>query len=95
MKKTNKFDDVLQNIVDMVGGKGNVQFFIHCVTRLRFNVKDKSVVDVESIGKLKNVLGVQWSGDQLQVIIGPEVADVYDQICEKYNLPKEGGLMRY
>lgn len=92
MKKTNKFDDVLQNIVDMVGGKGNVQFFIHCVTRLRFNVKDKSVVDVESIGKLKNVLGVQWSGDQLQVIIGPEVADVYDQICEKYNLPKEGAV---
>ena len=48
----NKYDVLVQNIVDCVGGKENVEFFTHCVTRLRFNVKDQSLVKMEEIEKM-------------------------------------------
>ena len=39
-----KYQELSDKIVGLVGGKANVQFFTHCVTRLRFNVKDESAV---------------------------------------------------
>lgn len=92
MAKTDKFKELSTNIISLVGGKENVEFFIHCVTRLRFNVKDRSLVKMKEIEKISNVIGVQWSGEQLQVIIGPEVAIAYDMICEQNGLFKEGAL---
>ena len=46
-----KYDTLASNIVDYVGGKSNIQFFTHCVTRLRFNVKDQSSVKKDLIEK--------------------------------------------
>lgn len=79
-----KYDELVSKIADCVGGKENVEFFTHCVTRLRFNVKDQSLVKTEEIEKLGGVLGVQWQNGQLQVIIGQAVNDVYRAICETY-----------
>ena len=42
-----KYQELSDKIVGLVGGKANVQFFTHCVTRLRFNVKDESAVKKE------------------------------------------------
>ena len=81
MAKKNKYDELANCIVDLIGGKENISFFTHCITRLRFNLKDKSLVKTEEIGKLQGVLGSQWSGEQLQVIIGAAVTDVYNTIC--------------
>lgn len=86
MSTSSKYDELSQNIVTLVGGKENIVMFIHCVTRLRFNLKDKGLAKLEDIKQLKNVLGVQWSGDQLQVIIGPEVTIAYDKICKDNGL---------
>ena len=80
----NKYDVLVQNIVDCVGGKENVEFFTHCVTRLRFNVKDQSLVKMEEIEKMPGALGAQWQNGQLQIIIGQSVGDVYKAICEKH-----------
>lgn len=79
-----KYDELVKNISDYVGGKDNVEFFTHCVTRLRFNVKDQSLVQKDAIEELEGVLGVQWQNGQLQIIIGQAVNDVFKEICSRY-----------
>lgn len=81
MAKRN-YEKMANLILELVGGKENIANFAHCVTRLRFNVKDKSLVDVEKLGKIEGSLGTQWSGEQLQVIIGQDVEKLYRKICE-------------
>ncbi len=86
MAKKDRYEELAAGILDLVGGKDNVAFFTHCVTRLRFNLKDKSLVKKEEIEKISSVMGCQWSGDQLQIIIGQAVGDAYQLICEKTGL---------
>lgn len=83
------YNEIAEKIVDLVGGKENVQFFTHCVTRLRFNLKDEKKANKEEVDKLPGVLGSQWQNGQLQVIIGQAVGDVYKLICEKNGLAME------
>jgi PTS system beta-glucosides-specific IIC component len=91
-KKTNGYEYLADRVLELVGGKENITFFTHCMTRLRFNVKDKSVVDVEEIKKVDGVLGVQWSNEQLQVIIGQKVGEAYELIAKKAGLQKEKAI---
>ena len=86
---TNKYDTMVSSIVGLVGGKENIRSFAHCVTRLRFNVKDKGMVDVKEIEKLPGTVGVQWAGSQLQVIIGNNVAEVYRRVAKENGLATE------
>ena len=78
----------------MCGGKANVQFLYHCVTRLRFNVKDESAVKKDEIEKLPGVLGSQWQNGQYQIIIGQAVNDAYRLICEKNGFAVEKSVDR-
>lgn len=71
------------DIIREVGGKHNIKELFHCATRLRFYLKDTSVIDVERIKKLDGVLGVQFQTEQLQIIIGNEVETVYKAIISK------------
>ena len=89
MAKANKYENLINNILDLVGGKDNVSFFTYCMTRLRFNLKDRGLAQVEEIEKLQGVLGAQWIGEQLQLIIGQNVADVYTAICKANNMSIE------
>lgn len=88
MNKKNKYENLANEIIEFVGGKDNVSFLAHCITRLRFTLKDKSSVNIPEIEKLKGVLGAQWAGEQFQVIIGQSVGDVYDVICDKLDIQK-------
>ena len=92
MSKENKYQQLIDNLMNYVGGKDNISFFTHCVTRLRFNFKDKSLVKEEEIGKLSGVIGTKWAGNQFQIIIGASVDAVYNDICDKYSLTKEESL---
>lgn len=85
----NKYEQLATEIVGLVGGKDNIAYFTHCVTRLRFNLKDQGLGQVDAITKLPGVLGAQWQNGQLQVIIGQAVADAYKLICEKHDLAAE------
>lgn len=76
-----QLEQTAEKILEAVGGKGNVQSVFHCVTRLRFVLKDNEVPDIESIKKIEGVLGAQFSGGQFQVIIGPNVTKVYEALC--------------
>jgi len=52
----------------------------HCVTRLRFNLKDESKADTDAIKGLAGVVGVAQANGQYQVIIGAEVTQVYEKL---------------
>lgn len=78
----NNYDALGKSIVESLGGEGNITFFTHCMTRLRFNLKDRSIVDEERVKGLEGVVGSQWSGEQFQVIIGAQVGDVYNSILK-------------
>lgn len=67
-------------VLEAVGGKENVTFVAHCITRLRFNLKDESRATDEVVEKIDGVVGVQHAAGQYQVIIGPGVDQVYDEI---------------
>lgn len=84
------YEQLANSVVDLMGGKSNVTFFTHCVTRLRFNVKDQSLVKQEEIEKLSGVLGSQWAGDQFQIIIGQGVDEAYNLICDIAGFEKKG-----
>lgn len=67
-------------ILKEVGGKDNIKEMFHCVTRLRFYLKDRSKVDLEKVKALDGVMGVQFQAEQFQIIIGNEVNTVYEAV---------------
>ena len=69
-----------KDIVRLVGGKENVTNAFHCQTRVRFSLTDEAKADQAAIEKLDGVISVLRSGGQFQVVIGPQVADVYEEI---------------
>lgn len=79
------------DVLEAVGGKDNVTNLIHCVTRLRFSLKDESIPEIDAIKKIPGVLGAQWSGGQFQVIIGQNVTKVYDE-CVKLGVGGAGAI---
>lgn len=68
------------DLVQKVGGKENISNVTHCVTRLRFVVKDAARVDVDGIKGLEGVLDLVISSGQHQVVIGPKVTEVYNAV---------------
>lgn len=69
------------DIIQSIGGAGNVVALTHCATRLRFTLKDASVVDQAVVEAIPAVLGaVPQSGDRFQVVIGGAVETVYNEI---------------
>lgn len=78
--KTSKYQEMASQIVEHVGGKDNIRSFTHCMTRLRLNVKDKGLVELEKIQQLPGCIKTQWVNDQLQIVIGPQVGSVYRQV---------------
>lgn len=81
-------------ILEAIGGAANVSSITHCMTRLRFNLKDASIPDDSAVKKIKNVVGVTRSGGQYQVVIGPQVADVYNGIITELGDEKAGGSVK-
>lgn len=75
-----KNQQIAESVLAAVGGKDNVASAMHCMTRLRLVLKDEGLADVDAIKGIKGVLGAQWSGGQLQVIIGQSVPKVYDAV---------------
>lgn len=72
--------DLAKEVVKLVGGKENILSVIHCVTRLRFKLRDENLAETEKIKALKGVMTVVKSGGQYQVVIGDHVSYVYDEV---------------
>ena len=85
------FDALADQILERVGGSTNIAYLAHCMTRLRMTLKDRELVDMDSIKALDGVKGAQWTGEQFQVIIGQKVPDLYAIVRKKGNLENAEG----
>ena len=74
------FKQLASTILENVGGKENVKSVVHCATRLRFTLFDSSKANKEVLGKTKGVLKVVDAGGQFQIVIGPDVPQVYQEV---------------
>ena len=72
------YSELSAQIISLIGGKENISYATHCITRLRLNLKDKSLVQEDEIKKIPSLLGAQWSGEQFQIICGNTVDQIYE-----------------
>lgn len=86
-----KYETLAKEIVKHVGGKENVSSLVHCITRLRFKLKDVSKANDEVLKNMDGVVTVMKSGGQYQVVIGNHVPDVYAEVMPLLGLAEEAG----
>lgn len=84
-----KYEQLAKDIVKNVGGTENITGVVHCVTRLRFALKDESKAQDEALKKMDGVVTIMHSAGQYQVVIGNHVPEVYADVCSVANLKNE------
>lgn len=85
-----KYQALAKEIVKNVGGKDNVAGLVHCITRLRFTLKDEGIAKGEVLKNMEGVVTVMKSGGQYQVVIGNHVPEVFEDVMQLLDLG-EGG----
>lgn len=73
-----------KQIVETLGGAGNIDNLTNCMTRLRFNLKDETRADLEALKKVEGVRGIAVQGGVIQVIIGTDVDRFYKEISTRH-----------
>lgn len=76
-----KYDGLARIIIQNIGGKSNVISVTHCITRLRFKLKDESKTNTDVLKNTDGIVTVMQSAGQYQVVIGNHVPDVYEAVC--------------
>ncbi len=89
MSKENAKKVLAQNIMDAVGGEGNIAQVNHCYTRLRLTLSDTSSISEDGIKGIPGVLGLVTRGNEYQVVIGPDVSSLYLTFTELGNFKAE------
>lgn len=82
------YDALAWDILNNIGGKGNVRSVTHCITRVRFYLKDQAKAHDAEVADLDGVIDVVKAGGQYQVVIGPAVEDVYDAVVKQLGTEK-------
>lgn len=100
-----QFDDLAKEIIEKVGGADNVLNLSHCITRLRFSLRDTSLFNIEALNQTPGVIMAVNSNEQCQVVIGNDVTKVYnainggglissiDTVANTDGQPKKGNLI--
>lgn len=78
--------DTATDIIKNIGGKENINNAWHCMTRLRFDVKDQSKINYSKLDENPNIVGTKYQSDQLQIVIGTDVDDYFTEIARELNL---------
>lgn len=84
-----KYEELAKEIVRNVGGKENVISLTHCITRLRFKLKDEGIANDDVLKKMSGVVTVMKSGGQYQVVIGNHVPEVYADVLPLVGLSED------
>lgn len=87
-----KYDGLARIIIQNVGGKSNIISLTHCVTRLRFKLKDESKAQTEVLKETDGIVTVIQSGGQYMVVIGNHVPQVYDAVCAVGHITPGGAV---
>lgn len=87
-----------KELLELVGGRENVNNLVHCATRLRFELKDEGLARKKEIEEKSYVLSVVVSGGQYQIVIGPKVTEYFAAVMKLLNLEEgkkeeDGGNM--
>ncbi|MFV0555503.1 MAG: PTS transporter subunit EIIB, partial [Lactovum sp.] len=78
-----KYTELVEKIIQNIGGKDNIISVTHCVTRLRFNLKDEGIAQDEILKDMDGVVTVMKTAGQYQVVIGNHVPDVYAEVLKQ------------
>ena len=84
-----KYRDLAEKIVENVGGKENINSLTHCITRLRFKLKDESKANDDVLKNMDGVVTIMHSAGQYQVVIGNHVGQVYEDVVDMTGLGGE------
>lgn len=84
-----KYRELAENIVENVGGKDNINSLTHCITRLRFKLKDESKANDDVLKNMDGVVTIMHSAGQYQVVIGNHVGQVYEDVVDMTGLGGE------
>lgn len=90
-----KYDGLARIIMQNIGGKENVEALTHCVTRLRFKLKDESKANTEVLKETDGIVTVIQSGGQYMIVIGNHVPDVFEAVIKRghlENIVKDGSV---
>ncbi|MBM7539878.1 PTS transporter subunit EIIC [Amphibacillus cookii] len=82
------YKSIAEAVLEEVGGKENIEHVAHCATRLRLNLKNESVPSDEQLKNIPGVIGITRAGGQLQIIIGQDVASLYQEVCKQGDFAK-------
>ena len=80
--------NIAREILEKIGGRKNIVTVFHCATRLRFELKDLNEINEAALKKIDGVLDIKKAGTSFQIIIGPNVPLVYDELCNLAQLDK-------
>lgn len=78
--------DLAKKIIELVGGRENVISVYHCVTRLRFQLKDWEKAKLSDLEKTEGILDAKFQSGEIQVIIGAGVGKVFASVSELLDL---------
>jgi beta-glucoside PTS system EIICBA component len=84
------YEQLAKEIIQHVGGEKNVNSVVHCITRLRFKLKDENKANTEALTKMDGVVTVRQSGGQYQVVIGNHVPEVYKAVVAEGGFEAKG-----
>ena len=86
-----KYDKLASFIIDNIGGKENIVNITHCMTRLRIKLKNNDLANIEALEGNKDIVSCQKAEGKLQVIIGTQVGEVYEEIIRKTGASNSNG----
>lgn len=78
-----KYQKLVDGIVENIGGLDNLAAAGHCATRLRFRLKDNSKLKADELEKVPGIFGVRANNVELQVIVGTDVLNVYQDFLDR------------
>lgn len=87
------YSKLAKSVVSEIGGKENVSSVTHCMTRLRFVLKDESKANTENIKQIQGVLGITVSGGQYQIIVGTGVSKAYEKVTDILGINSSENIM--
>ena len=87
-----KYDGLARIIIQNVGGKQNIISITHCVTRLRFKLKDESKANSDILNQTDGIIKVIQANGQYQVVIGNAVTEVYNSVISVGHLQGSGSV---
>lgn len=84
-----KYESLVRAILNEIGSEHNIASVTHCMTRLRFTLKDDSKANIDHVKNIAGVVGCVNKGGQFQIVIGTHVADVYNDLVQIAHIQNE------